>query len=251
MFTDNGPQFSSQQFRDFASAYQFEHQTSSPHYPQSNGKVEKAVQTVKNILKKARDDKQDPYLALLALRNTPINDQIGSPSQQLMGRRTRTLLPTAKQLLTPKTICTSAVRRSIVDRQKRQKYYHDFSSTRLPPFSVGDNVMIKENKTWKPATVTGKANGPRSYLVTTPDGQRYRRNRAHLRHSPAHSYQDDEDDYPQPNRRDSDNNQRNTIQENPSDTANSESAVENQPLRRSARSVTRPERYAETHASHF
>ena len=96
-------------------------------------------------------------------------------------------------------------------------------------------------------TVTGKANGPWSYLVTTLDDQRYRRNRAHLRHSPAHSYQDDEDDYPQPNRRDNDNNQRNTIQENPSHIATSESAVENQPLRRSTRSTTRSERYAETH----
>ena len=160
VFIDNGPQFSSQQFHNFACAYQFEHQTSCPYYPQSNGKVEKAVQTVKNILKKARDDKQDPYLALLALRNTPINDQIGSPSQQLMGRRTCTLLPTTKQLLAPKIIRTSTVRRSIVDRQERQKYYHDLSSTRLPPFSVGDNVMIKENKIWKPATVTSKANGP-------------------------------------------------------------------------------------------
>ena len=108
------------------------------------------------------------------------------PALQLMGR-THTLLPTAKQLLTPKTICTSAVRR-LMSIDRRQKYYHDFSSTRLPPFSVSDNVMIKENKMWKPATVTGKANGPRSYLVITPDGQRYRRNRAHLRHSPAHFY---------------------------------------------------------------
>ena len=48
-FTDNGPQYSSQQFHDFASAYHFEHQTSSPHYPQSNRKVEKAVQTIKKI----------------------------------------------------------------------------------------------------------------------------------------------------------------------------------------------------------
>ena len=80
-FTDNGPQFSSQQFHDFASAYDFKHQTSSSHYPRSNGKVEKAVQTVKNILKKARDSRQDPYLALLALRNTPIDDNIGSPVQ--------------------------------------------------------------------------------------------------------------------------------------------------------------------------
>jgi transposase InsO family protein len=148
VFSDNGPQFSSQQFRDFASAYRFEHQTSSPHYPQSNGKVEKAVQTVKNILKKARDDKQDPYLALLALRNTPIDDQIGSPAQQLMGRRTRTLLPTTKQLLAPKIIRTSAVRKSIVGRQERQKHYHDLSSTRLPPLSIGDSVMIKEETSY-------------------------------------------------------------------------------------------------------
>ena len=125
------------------------------------------------------------------------------------------------------------------------------------PLNVGDNVMIKENKTWKPATVSGKANGPQSYLVTTPEGQTYRRNRRYMRRFPVQSYQDDqddEDDVLQPNRRDSgdsDTPQNDVNQDTPSDAANEENAPDTQPLRRSSRSVTRPERYVETHTSRF
>ena len=35
--TDNGPQFSSHTFRCFTQQYQFNHHTSSPYHPQSNG----------------------------------------------------------------------------------------------------------------------------------------------------------------------------------------------------------------------
>jgi hypothetical protein len=60
-FTDNGCQSSSQEFKDFATEYGFTHRTPSPTYLQSNGQVERTVQTVKTFLKKA----SDPYKALL------------------------------------------------------------------------------------------------------------------------------------------------------------------------------------------
>lgn len=43
VMSDNGPQFSSQSFKEFAGTYGFEHVTSSPLYLQSNGKAEKGV----------------------------------------------------------------------------------------------------------------------------------------------------------------------------------------------------------------
>ena len=38
--TDNGPQFSSEAYAAFVQQFQFEHVTSSPHYPQHNSEAE-------------------------------------------------------------------------------------------------------------------------------------------------------------------------------------------------------------------
>jgi len=42
--------------------------------------AEKAVQTAKRLMKKAKQDGNDPYLALLKYRNTPWSDTLGSPA---------------------------------------------------------------------------------------------------------------------------------------------------------------------------
>ena len=87
IISDNGPEFSSHEFEELAKHYGFKHITSSPTYSQSNGLVERAVQTAKSTLKKAKAENKDFHLALLDYRNTPREEINLSPAQMLMGRR--------------------------------------------------------------------------------------------------------------------------------------------------------------------
>ena len=61
--TDNGTQFETMNIHVLLV------RKSSPYHSRGNGKAESAVKIAKNILKKSRHE--DPYLALLAYRNTP------------------------------------------------------------------------------------------------------------------------------------------------------------------------------------
>ncbi len=101
LIADNMP-FNSLKFKNFASNWEIEVVTSSPHYPKSNGLVERNVQTVKQLLRKADESKQDAFLALLEFRSTPISGMDESPAELLMSRKLRTRLPTSKSLLEPR-----------------------------------------------------------------------------------------------------------------------------------------------------
>ena len=54
LVSDNGPQFISNRFTTFAKQWEFFHNKSSAKFPSSNGQVERAVKTVKIILRKAQ-----------------------------------------------------------------------------------------------------------------------------------------------------------------------------------------------------
>ena len=71
MISDNGPQFACHQFHGFAEQYGFHYVTSSPMHTQSNDLVERGVQTVKGLLKKAQHSGGDFQLPLLAYRTAP------------------------------------------------------------------------------------------------------------------------------------------------------------------------------------
>lgn len=180
VISDNGPQFSSQEFHEFSLTWEFNHVTSSPHYPKSNGKAESSVKAVKQLFKKAERDGSDPWLALLDYRNTPTEGINASPAQRLMSRRTRTLLPTASSLLRPE-VCTQSKEKLERKRQKA-KFYYDRHAKQLPELEIGQEVRIqplRKNQTWKEATCVDKLSD-RSYVVKSGN-EFFRRNRQFLR----------------------------------------------------------------------
>ncbi|XP_063962569.1 uncharacterized protein K02A2.6-like [Lytechinus pictus] len=183
LVTDNGPQFTADEFKRFARKWQFEHTTSSPHYPQSNGKAESSVKVAKSLLKKAKTAGSDPYLSLLAFRNTPTPGMGSSPIQRIMNRRTRTVLPTTKRLLKPEI--QKKVGEEMRAAKERQACYYNRGARDLTPLKIGDHVRLKSaggpKKSWMRAVVVSFAAEPRSYNVLTQDGVTYRRNRRHLR----------------------------------------------------------------------
>ena len=116
VISDNGPQFTSDEFPNFSRTWDFEHLTSSPGNSKANGKAESEVKTAKRMLKKSIRAGTDPYLAVLDYRNTPTQGMTTSPAQLLMSRRTKTLLPTTQSLLLPKNINLESEKKGLRQR---------------------------------------------------------------------------------------------------------------------------------------
>ena len=53
-FCDNGPQYSSHEFKKFPESWDFIHETFNPEFPPNNGFVEGAIQTIMKTLQKCR-----------------------------------------------------------------------------------------------------------------------------------------------------------------------------------------------------
>ena len=81
--TDNGPPFSSEVFDQFLSTQRVEHITSSPHYPKSNGFIERQVKTMKTALATATTSGKTLNDVLLSLRSSPISPNLPSPREIL------------------------------------------------------------------------------------------------------------------------------------------------------------------------
>ena len=173
LISDNGPQYSSREFAEFSRLYGFDHITSSPLYPQANGEVERAVSTVKSLIGKS----EDPYLAMLSYRATPLEHGY-SPAELLMGRKLRTTLPIAKSEMKPKLPDWSTFK--LKDESIKERQTRNFDSRHgvreLPPLVEGNQVWITDQKT---EGIVNKETAERSYQVTTPKGT-IRRNRKHL-----------------------------------------------------------------------
>lgn len=175
--SDNGPQYSSHEFAAFAESYGFQHSTSSPLYPQSNGQAERMVQTAKRLM----TNSSDPFMALLTYRATPLTWCGLSPAELCMGRQIRTTVPQPVKHLTPKWTYLPEFRQRNAEFKERQKANFDLRHRTREAPEIPDQVDVWVNSGSEPVrgTVTASAEQPRSYLVSTPSGD-LRRNRSQL-----------------------------------------------------------------------
>ena len=179
--SDNGSQYTSAAFKEFTKNWQFRHQTSSPGHSQANGAAEVAVRTMKRILRKCHAAGEDPFVALLNLRNTPTEGLNTSPAQRLLGRRTLSMMPTADNKLDPGY--KKARNEAELKEDRRVKGTSEIMRG-LTRLNIGENVRMQpigtRQKEWKEGTVKGIINS-RSYEVQDEKGHLYRRNRRYLR----------------------------------------------------------------------
>ncbi len=182
--SDNGPQFTSHEYIQFAKSYGFEIATSSPHFPQSNGMTERIVQTAKNILAQ-----KDPDIALLNYRNSKHSSISTSPAEALMGRKLKGRVPMLAKLLDP----TAEERNKIATADSRAKERYEISydschgAKQLPPLDHGQPVLLKtdsEKHLTKSDIVVESDPVNRTHLVQTLNGM-YRRNRKHIQKVPT------------------------------------------------------------------
>ena len=148
--SDNGPCYSSQEFRFFMQNWLIEHRTSSPHYPQSND-----------------------------YRCTPISSEIPSPAEILFGRKLRSSIS-----ILPSQIMNDRIskQRELIAKKEGKFYTNtkDFQDRiKALPFEAGQNVWLQNSDSRKceEAVIREKCKEPNSYMVEIPaTGQCFRRN---------------------------------------------------------------------------
>ena len=177
LFTDNGPQFNSQNLKDFASAYSFHHVTSSPRYPKSNGLVERTVETMKRLLQHVHD----PYMAILSFCATPLPWCMLSPAELLFGWKINTDLPQTDQCLIPQWTYLKRFRKAdkVYKGKQQSQYDHRHRTRSLAALLIGSKVWVRSGRHRIAGKIVSSAGSPSLYIVSTPSGQLCR-NRHHL-----------------------------------------------------------------------
>ena len=177
--SDNGPCYSSQEFRFFMQNWLIKHRTSSPHYPQSNGLAESMVKVSKNLIEKAVRQDLPWNQLLLDYRCTPISSEIPSPAEILFGRKLRSSI-----LILPSQVMNDRIskQRELIAKKEGKFYTNtkDFQDRiKALPFEAEQNVWLQNSDSRKceEAVICEKCREPNSYMVEIPaTGQCFRRN---------------------------------------------------------------------------
>ena len=173
--SDNGSVFTSEEFQVFTRRNGIQHLTSAPYHPASNGLAERAVQTVKEALRKeAGGGSMKPKIArfMFQYRLTPHTTTGVAPAELLMNRRLRSRL----DLLHPD------VAERVRSRQQKLKAGHDHHCHQRS-FTEGRPIWAKNHAPGPPwlAGTLRKLVSPERFVVQLEDGRTVDRHIDHCR----------------------------------------------------------------------
>ena len=193
VWSDRGPQFTSNMFHQFAQQWEFLHKISTPHYPQSNGKVEEMVKFMKTIIWiswNGRSLNHDKFCwALLQYRNTPFCRDGLSPAQKLYRHPVQDIILAHRRSFAKEwqLKAEAAEQQAHKTSLSSETYYNQHAST-LADIQVGFNVAIHNTRTklWDKYGIVTHITSHRRYYIKTPSGRVLIRNHCFLhRHVPA------------------------------------------------------------------
>ena len=171
LVTDNGPQFTSDEFESYMKFCGIKHVKSPPYHPQTNGEAERVVRTFKNSIKKtlvqAKDLNNCVANFLLGYRTSVHSTTGTSPAELLMGRKLKTRLD-----------------HMFVSNNENINQKKCDSVKKPRQFTIGQKVFVRDYRRDKPKWTNGtvvKELGPVSYRIQTPEGFLWKRHSDQLR----------------------------------------------------------------------
>ncbi|UYV79636.1 K02A2.6-like, partial [Cordylochernes scorpioides] len=159
--SDNGTSFTSELFRTFLKRNGVRHILCAPYHAASNGQVERAIQTLKNLLRKNSSGNWTTRLSrsLLSMRIAINSTTQKSPAQLLMNRNLKSLI----NKFHPESVSEGRMR-------QENKFIRNWKPHRV--VNEGQAVIARgyHGPRWLPGVVQEKT-GPVSIKVETDDGE--------------------------------------------------------------------------------
>ena len=184
--SDNGPQFTSDEFKQFMERNRIKHILSAPYHPASNGLAERFIQTLKRALKASDKSKRSIHQRLAEFlfeyRATQHSTTGVSPAELFLKRKLRTRF----DLMHPDP------KKQVMSKQASQKLHHD-THVKARAFTPGTRVLARlyiGSDKWIPGTVIQQL-GPVTYTVQISNGRIVKRHVNQLQ--PLHGNQESSD----------------------------------------------------------
>ena len=178
--SDRGANFTSQLFISFCKGLNIKLSFSSAYHHNGNPD-ERAVRTIKNIMKKCAHTKTNWRLGLLEYPCTPLSEKLSSPTELLSTHWYKGVQPTLHARLLPHSTMSDYNTEQLIAEKDSEKANHDRSAHDLPILPVGCIVTYFDpvSRAWLLGRIAQWTHN-HAYLIESKTGRLVSHNRCDI-----------------------------------------------------------------------